>query len=115
MATASIILNTDAQNALAVVRLDNRGSAASLEADLGEFFASLGTIPLDDPPRLGALLCDWYGLSRSTVKASVPTEPDYDDTTHALLNCSAADAEGRPVGELLTPSSGDVSPLSYGG
>ena len=114
MATASIILNTTQQNAVSVIRIDNRGSGSSIESDLAECFAALSSIPTDDPPRLGALICEWYG-NHGTVNPSVPTEPDYDDSTHALLDCSNPDSAGRPTGELLTPASGNVSPLDYGG
>ncbi len=114
MSTASIVLSTSTRNAVSVVRIDNRGSENSLESDLSECFDSLSSIPLDDPPRLGALICCWYGSERSTVKASTPTEADYDDTTHALLDCSTSDDTGRPVGELLTPATGETSTLTYG-
>jgi len=113
MATASIVLSTSTQNAVSVVRIDNRGSGSSIESDLAECFGSLSSIPTDDPPRLGALICEWYG-NHATVNPSVPTEADYGDSTHALLDCSTPDASGRPTGELLTPATGSVSPLDYG-
>ena len=115
MATASIIFNTDAELAVSVVRIDNRGSPASLETDLGEAFASFSSIDLSNPPRLGAMVIAWYAANKSTVKPEAPTEADPDDSTHILLDCSDADSEGRPTGMVSIPSTGEEYPLVYGG
>ena len=113
MATASIILSTDADSAVSVVRIDNRGTASSLSADLAECFAALSSIPAGDPPRLGAEIVAYYS-NHATVDPSIPVEPDYDDNIHVLLNCSNVDGSGRPVGQLLSLPEGDLSPLVYG-
>tara|TARA_R100000963_G_C4553390_1_gene45357 strand:+ start:147 stop:494 length:348 start_codon:yes stop_codon:yes gene_type:complete len=115
MATASIIFNTVDENAISVVRIDNRGSTASLETDLGEAFASFSSIDLSNPPRIGARVIAWYAENKSTVKAEAPSEPNWDDSTHVLLDCSTADSAGRPTGTVSIPSTGEEDPLVYGG
>jgi hypothetical protein len=113
MATASIVLSTDTESTVSVIRIDNRGSAASLSSDLAECFAALSSIPAGDPPRLAAEIAAYYS-NHATVNPSIPTEPDYDDSVHVLLNCSNLDDSGRPIGHLWALPDGDLSPLVYG-
>ena len=113
MATASIIClaDTDLDGAgVAIINIDNRGSVSSLETDLRACFDS-GTVPAD-PGRLSAFICSFYETSMSTVDPSVAMEADWDASAMVML--STARSSGMPVGQVLIPSSGDVSPLDLG-
>tara|TARA_R110000744_G_scaffold115733_1_gene216550 strand:+ start:148 stop:489 length:342 start_codon:yes stop_codon:yes gene_type:complete len=113
MATASIILSKGNESVVSVIRIDNRGSAASLSSDLAECFAALSSIPAADPARLGAEIAAYYS-AHATVNPSIPIEPNYDDNVHVLLNCSNLDGSGRPTGQFLSLPAGDLTSLVYG-
>tara|TARA_R110000824_G_scaffold122172_3_gene278953 strand:- start:1783 stop:2130 length:348 start_codon:yes stop_codon:yes gene_type:complete len=114
MATANIICveGSDLDGApSAILRIDNRGSVGSLEADLIACFTALSSVP-GDPGELAAAVCTFYDTTMSTVDVSVAMEADWDVSTMVML--STERSGGMPVGQVLIPSTGDVSPLDLG-
>ncbi len=111
MSTASIVLQSDGDS-IAVVRIENRGSRASIETDLSAAFGAMASIPADGG-RVAALICAHYEGQVSTVDPVLAVRPDHSDDSLVLLDLDTPDSEGRPTGSVLEPVSGDLSPLTY--
>jgi hypothetical protein len=114
MATASIVFFTQDGDRGPVVWIDNRGSEASLETDLGEAFDTFAP-DLSKPGRVAAQVLAWYSVNKSTVAPECRHEADWGDSTHINMDCATPDGSGRPTAKTLIPSDGDETDFVYGG